>query len=142
MPRGGAPDSVILEVTEHVAIEDYAAFRAAVTAVGPDIRVSVDDAGAGFASFRHILELHPDFVKLDIALVRDIDLDNVRQALVAGIVYFARKSGCLLIAEGIETTGERDLLRSLGVDLGQGYLLGRPAPVGRRLVQAAAGSSD
>ncbi|MGH2466067.1 MAG: EAL domain-containing protein [Candidatus Limnocylindrales bacterium] len=127
-----APRPVVLEVTEHVAIEDYSAFRAAVSAVGPDIRVSVDDAGAGFASFRHILELHPDFVKLDIALVRDIDLDNVRQALVAGIVYFAQKSGCVLVAEGIETVGERDLLRSLGVDLGQGYLLGRPAPVGER----------
>jgi EAL domain-containing protein (putative c-di-GMP-specific phosphodiesterase class I)/DNA-binding response OmpR family regulator len=132
-----APRPIVLEVTEHVAIEDYPAFRAAVAAVGPDIRVSVDDAGAGFASFRHILELHPDFVKLDIALVRDIDVDNVRQALVAGIVYFARKSGCLLIAEGIETTGERDLLRSLGVDLGQGYLLGRPAPIGERLVTGA-----
>jgi EAL domain-containing protein (putative c-di-GMP-specific phosphodiesterase class I) len=78
----------------------------------------VDDAGAGFASFRHILELRPDFVKLDIGLVREIDHDDVRQALVAGIVYFARKSGCQLIAEGIETTGERDQLRMLGVALG------------------------
>jgi EAL domain-containing protein (putative c-di-GMP-specific phosphodiesterase class I)/CheY-like chemotaxis protein len=135
-----APRSVVLEVTEHVAIEDYSSFRAAVGAIGADVRVSVDDAGAGFASFRHILELHPDFVKLDIALVRDIDLDNVRQALVAGIVYFARKSGCLLIAEGIETTGERDLLRSLGVDLGQGYLLGRPAPVAERSTEMASRS--
>lgn len=118
----------VLEVTEHVAIEDYPAFRAAVAGVSREVRVAVDDAGAGFASFRHILELRPDFVKLDIGLVRDIDRDDVRQALVAGIVYFARKSGCQLIAEGIETVGERDQLRSLGVDLGQGYLLGRPAP--------------
>jgi EAL domain-containing protein (putative c-di-GMP-specific phosphodiesterase class I) len=115
-------------VTEHVAIEDYGAFRTAVKSLGSRVRVSVDDAGAGFASFRHILELRPDFVKLDIGLVREIDHDDVRQALVAGIVYFARKSGCQLIAEGIETTGERDQLRTLGVDLGQGYLLGRPAP--------------
>ena len=98
--------------------------------IGSDIRVSVDDAGAVFASFRHILELRPDFVKLDIGLVRDIDHDDVRQALVAGIVYFAGKSGCQLIAEGIETPGERDQLRALGVELGQGYLLGRPAPSG------------
>ena len=120
---------VLLEVTEHVAIEDYAAVRAAVGSMGHDVRIAVDDAGAGFASFRHILELRPDYVKLDIALVRQIDRDPVRQALVAGIVYFARKSGCALIAEGIETTGERDQLHSLGVDLGQGYLLGRPAMV-------------
>ena len=126
----GAGRPAVLEVTEHVAIEDYPAFRAAVRSMGSDVRVSVDDAGAGFASFRHILELRPDFVKLDIGLVRDIDHDDVRQALVAGIVYFARKSGCQLIAEGIETPGERDQLRSLGVDLGQGYLLGRPAPTG------------
>ncbi|HEY8818097.1 MAG TPA: EAL domain-containing protein [Candidatus Limnocylindrales bacterium] len=122
----------VLEVTEHVAIEDYTAFRAAVATLGPGVRVAVDDAGAGFASFRHIIELRPDFVKLDIGLVREIDRDAVRQALVAGIVYFARKSGCRLIAEGIETVDERDQLGLLGVELGQGYLLGRPAPVDRR----------
>jgi EAL domain-containing protein (putative c-di-GMP-specific phosphodiesterase class I) len=125
--------SVVLEVTEHVAIEDYAAVRVAVASISANVRLAVDDAGAGFASFRHILELRPDFVKLDIGLVRDIDKDDVRQALVAGIVYFARKSGCELIAEGIETQAECDQLRLLGVDLGQGYLLGRPAPVGTTL---------
>jgi EAL domain-containing protein (putative c-di-GMP-specific phosphodiesterase class I)/DNA-binding response OmpR family regulator len=123
----GYTGPVVLEVTEHVAIENYAAVRDAVAGLDGDVQVAVDDAGAGFASFRHILELHPDFVKLDIGLVRQIDHDDVRQALVAGIVYFAKKSGCRLIAEGIETAGERDQLRALGVDLGQGYLLGRPA---------------
>jgi EAL domain-containing protein (putative c-di-GMP-specific phosphodiesterase class I) len=124
--------AIVLEVTEHVAIENYAAVRHAVSSIGSNVQVAVDDAGAGFASFRHILELRPDFVKLDIGLVRQIDHDDVRQALVAGIVYFAKKSACLLIAEGIETPGERDQLRSLGVDLGQGYLLGRPAPAPER----------
>jgi EAL domain-containing protein (putative c-di-GMP-specific phosphodiesterase class I) len=124
--RGGR---IVLEVTEHVAIEDYGPIRDAVSSVAPRVRIAVDDAGAGFASFRHILELRPDFVKLDIGLVRDVDRDDVRQALVAGIVYFARKSGCQLIAEGIETVGERDQLHALGVDLGQGFLLGRPGPM-------------
>jgi EAL domain-containing protein (putative c-di-GMP-specific phosphodiesterase class I)/DNA-binding response OmpR family regulator len=123
----GQARSAVLEVTEHVAIENYSAIREAVSSIGANVRIAVDDAGAGFASFRHILELRPDYVKLDIGLVRDIDRDDVRQALVAGIVYFAKKSGCRLIAEGIETEGERDQLRALGVDLGQGYLLGRPA---------------
>jgi EAL domain-containing protein (putative c-di-GMP-specific phosphodiesterase class I)/DNA-binding response OmpR family regulator len=130
---------VVLEVTEHVAIEDYTAIRAAVSSLGPNVRIAVDDAGAGFASFRHILELRPDFVKLDIGLVRDIDRDDVRQALVAGIVYFARKSSCQLIAEGIETTAEFEQLKALGVDLGQGYLLGRPA-LATPLVTAQAGA--
>jgi EAL domain-containing protein (putative c-di-GMP-specific phosphodiesterase class I) len=123
------PRSVVLEITEHVAIEDYGTFRRSVAALGGDLRYAVDDAGAGFSSFRHILELRPSFVKLDIGLVRDIDADEIRQALVAGIVYFARRSACRLIAEGIETTAERAMLQSLGVDFGQGYLLGRPGPV-------------
>ena len=70
-------------------------------------------------------------MKLDIGLVHRIDRDEVRQALVAGIVYFARRSGCRLVAEGIETDAERSWLQELGVELGQGYLLGRPAPVDR-----------
>jgi EAL domain-containing protein (putative c-di-GMP-specific phosphodiesterase class I)/CheY-like chemotaxis protein len=121
--------SIVLEITEHVAIEDYAHFRAAVAALGSAVGFAVDDAGAGYASFRHILELRPDFVKLDIGLVRGIDSDDVRQALVAGIVYFAERTGCRLVAEGIETIGERDRLQKLGVEYGQGFLLARPAPV-------------
>jgi EAL domain-containing protein (putative c-di-GMP-specific phosphodiesterase class I)/DNA-binding response OmpR family regulator len=135
MLRGiGRP--IVLEVTEHVGIEDYPAFRTAVGSMGPGLRLAVDDAGAGFSSFRHILELRPQFVKLDIGLVHGIEDDDIRQALVAGIVYFARKSGCRLIAEGIETVGERHVLRSLGVELGQGYLLGRPRSVADAIVDS------
>jgi EAL domain-containing protein (putative c-di-GMP-specific phosphodiesterase class I)/DNA-binding response OmpR family regulator len=123
---------IVIEITEHVAIENYEAFRDAVASLGVDLRYAVDDAGAGFSSFRHILELRPDFVKLDIGLVRDINADEVRQALVAGIVYFARRSGCRLVAEGIETAAERSMLEALGIDLGQGFLLGRPASLGAR----------
>jgi EAL domain-containing protein (putative c-di-GMP-specific phosphodiesterase class I) len=90
------------------------------------VRASIDDAGAGFSSLRHILELRPYAVKLDIALVRSIETDTARQALIAGMAYFAVKTGCVLVAEGIETAAERDALRALAVPLGQGYLLGRP----------------
>lgn len=120
---------IILEITEHAPIADYVAFRAAIASLGPSVRSAVDDAGAGFSSFRHILELRPDFVKLDMGLVRSIERDPARQALVAGMVYFAVTTGCSLIAEGIETLAERDTLRSLAVDLGQGYLLGKPEPL-------------
>jgi EAL domain-containing protein (putative c-di-GMP-specific phosphodiesterase class I)/DNA-binding response OmpR family regulator len=122
-----APVDVVLEITEHVPIDDYSAFRAAIASLGPHVRPAIDDAGAGFASLRHILELRPYAVKLDIALVRSLETDTARQALIAGMAYFAVKTGCVLVAEGIETEAERDTLRSLAVSLGQGYLLGRPA---------------
>ncbi len=121
--------AILLEITEHVPVADYQALREAVSAIGPDIRLSIDDAGAGFASLRHIVELRPSFVKLDIGLVRAVDQDPARQALIAGIAYFAVKTGCALIAEGIETEPEAKMLRSLAIHLGQGYLYARPAPI-------------
>jgi EAL domain-containing protein (putative c-di-GMP-specific phosphodiesterase class I)/CheY-like chemotaxis protein len=126
----GADRPVVLELTEHAPIEDYRALRGAVAAIGP-FGIAVDDAGAGYASLRHILELEPTFAKLDISLVRNIDGDELRQAMAAGLEYFAARTGCRLIAEGVETTAEADVLRTIGVELGQGYLFGR--------AQAAAG---
>jgi EAL domain-containing protein (putative c-di-GMP-specific phosphodiesterase class I) len=127
----GQSRRIVLEITEHVAIADYPAIRRSIELLGPNIRLAVDDAGAGFASFRHILELAPDFVKLDIGLVRGIDADPARQALAAGMVFFAAERKLLLIAEGIETRAELQTLRHLGIQLGQGYLLGRPKPLAR-----------
>jgi EAL domain-containing protein (putative c-di-GMP-specific phosphodiesterase class I) len=120
----------ILELTEHHAVEDYEALRAAIRRLGPTVRLAIDDAGAGFASFRHILELAPDFVKLDRAIIAGIEADPARQALVAGMRHFAVATGCGLIAEGIETDTELTALRSLGISLGQGYHLGRPEAPG------------
>jgi translation initiation factor IF-2 len=79
-----------------------------------------------FASLRHIAELRPAIVKLDMQLVRNVHRDPAREALVAGMVHFAAASGCELIAEGIETEQECRALMRLGVNLGQGFLLGRP----------------
>jgi PAS domain S-box-containing protein len=118
---------IVCEVTEHAVIDDYPAFRLAMAHLD-GLRLAVDDAGAGFASFRHVLELRPAFVKLDRSLVADIDGDPVRQALMVGMSHFAKSVGCRLIAEGIETNAELATLMELGVPLGQGYLLGRPAP--------------
>ena len=117
---------VVLELTEHVAITDYPALRAALERLGPTVRLAVDDAGAGFASLRHILELGPDYVKLDRAIVRRVDRDPARQALVAGLVDFATRTGAILIAEGVETEAEVREVHRLGVPLAQGYRLGRP----------------
>ena len=119
---------LIVELTEHVPIDDYAAPRKAIETLGK-VELAVDDAGAGYASLRHILELRPTFAKLDVSLVRGIDVDELRQALVAGLVYFALRSDCHLIAEGVESEAEAEALRRLGIEFAQGYLFGRPEPI-------------
>jgi EAL domain-containing protein (putative c-di-GMP-specific phosphodiesterase class I)/DNA-binding response OmpR family regulator len=116
---------IVLELTEHAPIENYEAFRWAVAKL-TDVDVAVDDAGAGYASLRHILELGPAWVKLDITLVRGIDTDPLRQALVAGLAHFATRSGEQLIAEGVERQEEADTLLGIGVEFAQGHLFGRP----------------
>jgi PAS domain S-box-containing protein len=123
---GGGRRRLVLEVTEHTAIADYPAFRAAMAVLGPKVDLAVDDTGSGFASLRHILELRPAFVKLDRSLVAGLDTDDARQAMIVGLRHFSSSSGCRLIAEGIETDGELAMLRSLDIPLGQGYRLGRP----------------
>ncbi|MEA2621019.1 MAG: hypothetical protein QOC97_1792, partial [Chloroflexota bacterium] len=120
---------VVLEITEHDVITDYRAVRAAVALLGRDVRLAVDDAGAGAANFTHIVELRPDFVKIDVGLVRGVDRDLTRQALIVGLLHFARAIDGWVVAEGIETEAERQALIGLGVKLGQGYLFGRPARV-------------
>ena len=122
------PGEVVCEITEHEAIADYPAFRAMVARL-PSVRLAIDDVGAGFASFRHILELRPAFVKLDRSLVAGIDGDPVRRELIGSIGAFVQSAGGRLIAEGVETDAELVTLRELDVPIGQGYLLGRPAPV-------------
>ena len=122
---------IVLEITEHVVIEDYPAVLRAVARLGPTVSLSVDDAGAGFASLHHVVELAPRFLKLDISLVRGVDRDATRQAMIAGLTQFAGRVGCQVIAEGVEEQAELLMLRELGVPLGQGYLFGRPEAVPR-----------
>jgi EAL domain-containing protein (putative c-di-GMP-specific phosphodiesterase class I) len=122
-----SPRPLAIEVTEHAQIDDYDSLRRAIREI-PGTKLFVDDAGAGYAGLTHILALDPDVVKLDISLVRSIDHDPSRQALVSGMRYFAMHAGMTLLAEGIETSAEAETLRGLGVDLGQGYLFGKPAP--------------
>jgi PAS domain S-box-containing protein len=117
---------LVVEVTEHHVITDYVAVRRALQQLGP-IRVAVDDAGAGTATFGHIVELQPDFIKVDIGLIRGVDSDPARQAMVVALAHFARVTGSELIAEGVETRAEATTLNSLGgVAFAQGYWYGRP----------------
>ena len=118
---------IVVEITEHAAVDDYDDLRRALDphrAAG--VRVAIDDAGAGHSSFRHILQLRPDYIKVDLSLVRDIHLDPARQALTASLLTFGRTVGAQVIAEGVETQDELDTLARLGVTLMQGYLLARP----------------
>lgn len=124
----GVGRPVVLELTEHAVIEDYSALRSAMLDIA-DVRYAVDDAGAGYASFRHILELAPNYAKLDRTIIREIERDPMRQALVAGLDHFALRTRCQLIAEGVETEEEANALVALGIGLAQGYLFGKPAPL-------------
>lgn len=125
---GSCPLPVVLELTEHNPVADYGRLREALNRLRPRLQFSVDDAGSGFASLRHVLTLEPDFMKLDKSWVSGVEDDVARQALVAGLCHFAGRTGCHLIAEGIETGAERATLEQLHIELGQGYLFGRPVP--------------
>jgi EAL domain-containing protein (putative c-di-GMP-specific phosphodiesterase class I) len=92
------------------------------------LRLAVDDAGAGFASLRHILKLAPDMIKLDGSLTRNIDTDPKSRALGAAFSSFAREVGAIVVGEGVERRSQLAALREVGVSHAQGYLLGRPHP--------------
>jgi EAL domain-containing protein (putative c-di-GMP-specific phosphodiesterase class I) len=121
---------LVLELTEHAPVDDYddlAARLAEVRAAG--IRIAVDDVGAGFANFRHILHLAPDLIKMDAALTHGIHADRSRRALASALISFAAELDATIVAEGIETQAELDTLRRLGVRHGQGYFIARPGPL-------------
>ena len=121
------PARVVIELTEHALVPDYPVLHAAIAPLRAHrVRLAVDDACAGYSSLRHVVDLRPDIVKIDRSLISDVDQDPGRRALVDATVHFARELGITVIGEGIETQAELDVLRSLDVDRGQGYLLGRP----------------
>jgi diguanylate cyclase (GGDEF)-like protein len=120
-------DRIVVEITDHQSVEDYVALKAVLSPLRDQgLRIAVDDAGAGFASTRHVLALAPEFIKLDMSLVRDIDTDPARQALAVALNAFASKTGSAVVAEGIETAAELDCLRGLQIGLGQGFHLSPP----------------
>jgi EAL domain-containing protein (putative c-di-GMP-specific phosphodiesterase class I) len=120
-------DRLVVEVTEHAPVEDYAAVAEPIAQLRRrGGRLAIDDVGAGFASLRHIVRLGPDLMKLDIELTRNIDADRALRALAKGLIAFASEIGATIVAEGIETQHELDAFRSLGVSCGQGFFISRP----------------
>jgi EAL domain-containing protein (putative c-di-GMP-specific phosphodiesterase class I) len=123
-----APHRLVIELTEHAEVLEYAGLAARLARFRADgAKLAIDDAGAGYAGLQHLVQLKPDLIKLDMALTRNIDSDAARRALAAALIFYARETGSAIIAEGIETQAELQTLRVLGIQRGQGYLLGRPA---------------
>jgi diguanylate cyclase (GGDEF)-like protein len=123
------PERIIVEITEHRRASQPATSAAAIARLkAHGVQVALDDAGTGYSDLRQILELQPDIVKLDRALVNGVDSDSVKAALVQALVAFGHDTGMRLIAEGISSVEIRDTLRELRVDFGQGFALGRPEP--------------
>lgn len=123
-----SPGRLLVEITEHEAVRDYDALLGSLAALRQaGVRIGIDDFGAGHSSLRHVLQLAPDVVKLDISITRHVDIDQSRQALVEAMLAFCARVGAVVIAEGVEEAGELLTLLELGVQYGQGWFLARPA---------------
>jgi EAL domain-containing protein (putative c-di-GMP-specific phosphodiesterase class I) len=121
---------IVLEITEHMPVEEYEQIKSALTYLRKrGVKLAIDDAGSGYASFRHILQLQPEIIKLDQSLIRNIDLGPGRRALASALTSFAKDTNSKVVAEGVETRQELETLRNLQVQAVQGYLLGRPATI-------------
>lgn len=129
MVQDYSPARLVIELTEHDAVEDFVGLGIALDSLRAHARIAIDDVGAGYAGLRHIVDLRPDILKLDMSLTRDIAADPARRALAHALVRFAAEMGCTIVAEGVETEAERDTLTQLQVPLAQGYLYNRPMPV-------------
>jgi EAL domain-containing protein (putative c-di-GMP-specific phosphodiesterase class I) len=118
---------IIVEITEHAPVADYDGLSAALRPYRErGLRLAVDDVGAGYSSLRHVLAIGPDLIKVDMALTRGADGDLVRRTLLTALAGFARDTGCLLVAEGVESHSELMAVADCGVDLVQGFALARP----------------
>ncbi|MFQ1004326.1 EAL domain-containing protein [Modestobacter sp. SSW1-42] len=120
---------IVLELSEHEQVQDYASLSAALTPLrAAGMRLAIDDVGAGFSSLRHIVVTNPDVLKMDRSIVSGLDTDPILAKLAQSLVEFAHSFDICVIAEGVETVAEQTVLQGLGVDGGQGWLFGRPAP--------------
>jgi EAL domain-containing protein (putative c-di-GMP-specific phosphodiesterase class I) len=120
---------IVIEVTEHEDLDEdqYARIKEAIAELRSfGIRVAVDDAGAGFSSLRHVLELQPDIVKLDVSITAAIEHDPARRALASCLAQFAKETSIEVVAEGIETIGDARTILAAGIKFGQGYGLAMP----------------
>ncbi len=134
------PHRIVLEITEKALVRDYPALREEVQQLrGLGVRIAIDETGAGYSTFRHVLELGPEFIKLDVALVRDVDADPAQRALAASLAAFAHETNASIEADGIDRPSQLEILRNLGFAYGQGDLFGRPMPLRQSTNSTSAG---
>ncbi|BAS27176.1 EAL domain-containing protein [Limnochorda pilosa] len=135
---GLQPSQVVLELTETVALDQVAYLERALGYYRDEgFQIALDDMGAGHSALASIFTLRPDFIKIDRSLVTGVDRDRARQHLVRGLAEACRAASIQVVAEGIERPQELDALRALGVELGQGFFLGRPARLPRAVTRRA-----
>jgi EAL domain-containing protein (putative c-di-GMP-specific phosphodiesterase class I)/signal transduction histidine kinase len=141
--QGIKPSRVIFELSEGSVVDNYQRTKAQIeriTSLG--YRLAIDDLAGGRIDLWHLVRLRPAIVKFDISLVREIDSDPGRRSLVNALKWLGDLLSCKVVAEGIEQTGELETLRRLGIHYGQGYLLGRPAPLAREKDDAQSNRPD
>lgn len=128
---------IVFEITEKTAIQDYKGFRRILdNYTSQGYQIALDDTGSGYSGLTLLAETRPQYVKLDMELVRNIDKDSLKQALIKALCQFAHATNIKLVAEGIETTNELNSLIDIGVHYGQGFLLQHPSP---EIVELCAG---
>lgn len=124
---GITPENIIFEITERNAVNDISSFKSTVSHYKEQTyKIAIDDAGAGYSGLNLISDIKPHYIKLDMNLIRDIDTDNIKFALVKSMIELSRMANIHLIAEGIETERELATLINLGVQYGQGYFIQKP----------------
>ncbi len=127
---------LVLEITEHAAITSYADLRRALrSSRDQGLRLAIDDAGAGYASLKHVVELEPDIIKIDRSIVEGVASDRARRSAVSAFVLLALDIGASVIAEGVERPEDLEAIKDLGVDAAQGFLLARPTKDRRALAR-------
>ena len=126
-PLAQVAPAVVLEITERAALHDVEEAKVKMAELrSMGFRIALDDLGAGYAGLTSFANLRPEIVKLDMALVRDIDKDSVKRKIVGSVTSICKDMGTLVVGEGVETEAERDVLIELGCGLLQGYLFGKP----------------
>ncbi len=124
-----SPENIIFEITEHQAVLDFKGFREIIDNYkGQGYRIAIDDAGDGYSGLRMLAEIRPNFVKIDMGLIRNIDKDMMKKELLRSMQSFSRITNIKLIAEGIETIDELRTLIEIGIEYGQGYFIQKPKP--------------
>lgn len=135
---GLPPERLVIELTEHYPVDDFDLMREAVTYYKRlGFAIAIDDLGAGYSGLRQWSELRPDFVKIDRHFIQDIHEDAIKRQFVHSICEIARTLGCKVVAEGIETQAEYQVIRSLGVSYAQGYYFARPQASPPTLLETA-----